>query len=147
MKLKLSTIDILALMICGDAPYSPVFPYRSSSYLTQFFRGIDQNYVHDGSTRKWWVSGVLEELNDKQSSDSDLPPDGIKSAIEYLLDPGHFVKSNALDHSTAIDTANRVLESEGLYLEKDEVRGTVIVANDLYILHVTDFLEYLLHLS
>lgn len=128
MKLKLSTIDKLSQMICGDAPYESYFPYRSSSYLTMFFRGIDQNYAHDGSTRKWWVAGVLEELNEGPSIDPDLPPEGIKRAIEYLLDPVHYANRDPTDHQTAVDAINKVLESEGLYVEKDEVNGNAILS-------------------
>jgi hypothetical protein len=127
MKLKLSTIDKLALMICGDTPYTSYFPYRSSSNLTLFFRGIDQKYVHDGSTRKSWVSGVLEELNNGPDTDADLPPEGIRRAIEYLLDSSHFIDRDPLAHSNAVDTVNRVLESEELSVEKDEVKGNVIL--------------------
>ena len=65
VKLKPNIIDQLASMICGDSPYDNNFLYRSSSYLTAFFRGLDLDYRHDGSTRRWWVSEVLEELNKK----------------------------------------------------------------------------------
>lgn len=127
MKLKLSTIDKLALMICGNAPYASDFPYRSSFYLTLFFRGIDQNYAHDGSTRNWWVSHVLEELNNGPVYTSGLPPEGIKRAIEYLLDPVHFTDHDHSDNSNAIAAVNRVLESDGLSVEKEDVKGNVIL--------------------
>jgi len=44
-------------MICGNSgPDVPAyFSYRSSSYLTEFFRDIDIEYQHDGSTRQRWV--------------------------------------------------------------------------------------------
>ena len=38
------------------------FPYRSSSYITQFFEECDLDFVHDGSTRWHWTSERLEEL-------------------------------------------------------------------------------------
>lgn len=126
MQLRHSTIDQLALMICGDQPYS-FFPYRSSSYLTHFFRDIDLKYEHDGSTRKWWVSSVLEELNAGKNTDPDLPADGIKLAIEFLLDPVYFGGSKPLDHTAAIDAVNKVLESEGLFAEKDRIKGSVTI--------------------
>ena len=71
-KLKPNIIDQLALMICGDSPYDD-FLYRSSSYLTTFFRGIDLDYRHDGSTRRLWVSEVLEELNKKPELNKEFP--------------------------------------------------------------------------
>ena len=55
------TIHEIADMICGNE--SDFFPYRSSSYLSQFFEYCDmERYVHDGSTRKWWVAHVLDEI-------------------------------------------------------------------------------------
>jgi len=49
----------LAEMICGD---NKAFPYRSSYYLTKFFQELGFQYSHDGSTRRFWVKDVLEEL-------------------------------------------------------------------------------------
>ena len=121
MKLKSSIIDILASMICGDDPYTN-FPYRSSSILTGFFRGIDLDYRHDGSTRRYWVAGVLEELNDKLSIESDFPSHEMKNVIEYLLDPTHFIN---LNHNLAVDQVNQLLKSQNLLIEKDENTGNV----------------------
>jgi hypothetical protein len=83
-KLKASIMDGLALMICGDAPYNTNFPYRSSTYLTSFFRGIDLDYRHDGSTRKWWVTNVLDELNEKPSLESDFPSPELKVMLLFV---------------------------------------------------------------
>ena len=126
-KLKTSTIDRLALMICGDSPYTN-FPYRSSSYLTAFFRGIDLDYRHDGSTRKWWVIGVLEELNEKPSLESGFPSTELKIVIEYLLDPTHFINPihfRDLDQDRAMEQVNQLLESQNLTVEKDKNTGNV----------------------
>jgi hypothetical protein len=106
-RLKTSIVDGLALMICGDAPYTN-FPRRSSSYLTAFFRGIDLDYRHDGSTRKWWVTNVLEDLNEKPSLESDFPSPELKRVIEYLLDPSYFID---LDHDRAVGQVNQLLKS------------------------------------
>ena len=123
MKLKPSIIDNLAGMICGDNPHTD-FPYRSSSILTKFFIGIDLDYRHDGSTRRYWVAGVLEELNDKPSIESDFPSPEMKKVIEYLLDPTHFFN---LNHNFALDQVNQLLKSQNLLLEKNENTGNVIL--------------------
>ncbi|MCK4733150.1 MAG: hypothetical protein KAT65_11900 [Methanophagales archaeon] len=124
-KLKTSIIDQLALMICGDSPYTD-FPYRSSSYLTAFFRGIDLDYRHDGSTRKRWVTEVLEELNEKPSLESGLPSLELKKVIEYLLDPTHFVDpSRDLDPDRAIEKVRQLLKSQNLTIEKHRDTGNV----------------------
>lgn len=56
----------LALFICGDEGNH--FPYRSSYYLTQFFKDLGYNYVHDGSTRRYWVRDVLLQMTIKEIS-------------------------------------------------------------------------------
>jgi hypothetical protein len=57
-----ATLEALADFICGDD--TDRFPkYRSSTYLTQFFKGVGIPAVHDGSTRKWWVLNVVEQLS------------------------------------------------------------------------------------
>jgi len=51
----------LAEMISGEEGNS--FPYRSSYYLTQFFKNLGLNFEHDGSTRRFWVEEQLKRLN------------------------------------------------------------------------------------
>ena len=138
-KLKTSIIDGLALMICGGPPYTN-FPYRSSSYLTSFFRGIDLDYRHDGSTRKWWVTNVLDELNEKASLESDFPSPELKRVIEQLLDPGYF---RDFDHNCAIEQVNQLLKSQSLTVEKDKSTGNVTLCKiiDGFISTSTDVKE------
>ena len=116
MKLKPSIIDRLALMICGDEPHSS-FPYRSSSYLTGFFREIDLDYQHDGSTRRHWVAEVLSDLNTDLNPKSPYPSPELKKVIEHLLDPTYFMD---LNQNIAIDQVNNILKSQSLYVEKDK---------------------------
>ena len=120
MKLKTSILDKIALMICGDLPYS-FFPYRSSSYLTQFFRDIDLKYIHDGTTRKWWVQGVLEELNEIPEISPNLPSQEIKNAIENLLNPIYFIYNSNLpeiNQDKAIDAVNEMIKIQNLVVVK-----------------------------
>ena len=71
-----ATLDSLADFICGDE--SERFPtYRSSSNLTRFFADINIDAVHDGSTRKWWVLGILKQL----------PPAELERVILRLVEP------------------------------------------------------------
>lgn len=53
------TFNELADMVCGNVDHPDDvsnFPYRSSTYLTEFFEECDmEKFVHDGSTRKRWV--------------------------------------------------------------------------------------------
>lgn len=56
-----STIEHLAAIICGDdSERHPT--YRSSTYLTRFFQNAGlPRFIHDGSTRKWWVVSCLND--------------------------------------------------------------------------------------
>lgn len=110
-------------MICGNPPYE-YFPYRSSFYLTSFFRGVDLDYVHDGSTRKRWVASVLDELNNEESADSDLPSHKLVQVIENLLNPIHF-KDPQYDHDKAIEQVNEILKITNLIVTKNEQTSNV----------------------
>ena len=46
-------------MVIGNADH---FPYRSSSFITEFFQECDLEFVHDGSTRWAWAASRIEEL-------------------------------------------------------------------------------------
>lgn len=50
----------LAERICGD---NTNYPYRSSWYLTRFFKDLGFNYEHTQGTRRFWVEDVLKELS------------------------------------------------------------------------------------
>lgn len=50
----------IAELICGD---NNSFPYRSSFFLTKFFKDLGLPYEHDGTTRKYWVRDTLLLLN------------------------------------------------------------------------------------
>lgn len=87
MKLKTKTINELADMICGNYNHDEsFFVYRSSSYLSEFFENCDLPYVHDGSTRKWWVAGSLKEILAGPASLPHLLPDAFVVVIRELMD-------------------------------------------------------------
>lgn len=68
LKAREENIDFeleLANMICGD---NTNFPYRSSYYMTKFFQDLGFDYTHDGTTRRFWMKDVLEELDIRQIS-------------------------------------------------------------------------------
>jgi hypothetical protein len=55
----------LAELICGDLPGAPV--YRSGDRLTKFFAGADVGrFVHDGSTRRFWVAECLRNCSKQE---------------------------------------------------------------------------------
>ena len=63
MEFKERTLTQIADMICGNFETGETFfRYRSSSYLTEFFKDCETDYRHDGSTRKWWVAETLRQI-------------------------------------------------------------------------------------
>lgn len=96
-------------MIAGNKP-SP-FPYRTAGQLTSFFTDLNLDYYHDGSTRATWVEGVLTEINDAASPNSDTLAPQLIQVIEYLVHPDHFVwsKDIHIDHNSAISLLNEML--------------------------------------
>lgn len=62
--MDISTKNKIAEFICGDISEPIKYPiYRSSYYLTQFFKEIGINAVHDGSTRNKWAQEIVSNLN------------------------------------------------------------------------------------
>lgn len=116
MQLGSAAIGNIAKMICGDEPFN-YMPYRSSSLLTGFFEALNLDYVHDGSTRYWWVRSVLEELNKKPTPDGLLPKEMIM-VIEHLLDANHFI-GEKFDREKAINQMNEILGQYELEIKVD----------------------------
>ena len=104
-------------MICGNvAGVDDVsnFPYRSSSYLTEFFADCDmEQYVHDGSTRKRWVAEVLEQIVQQPSDDPALPSRGFQIVVRVLMDKVDAVKHDP-ERAAALSELNATLAREGL---------------------------------
>jgi hypothetical protein len=117
LKLSPRTIGELAEIICGASGRGggyewPNFPYRSSSYLTRFFRNCGLECVHDGSTRSYWVEQILDELNQGTASVAQLPPDSIIRVIQELMDAIDYER-DGLNREEAIEDLNRILSRDG----------------------------------
>jgi hypothetical protein len=96
------TKERIAEVICGDNPQQhPV--YRSSQYLTKFFQEIGINVNHDGSTRKWWVVSVID----------NLPGPDLQKVIIRLVSPKLY-GGNREQIKLALSTMNELLEVESL---------------------------------
>jgi hypothetical protein len=79
----------LADMICGNCEpgRERLFLYRSSSVITRFFEDCDTDYVHDGSTRNWWVAETLTAILQEPQPNANTPPDTFARVIRTLMDP------------------------------------------------------------
>ncbi|MFA5228515.1 MAG: hypothetical protein WC446_02025, partial [Candidatus Paceibacterota bacterium] len=118
MKLQPRTIKELAEMICGQDYGEKNFIYRSSSKLTDFFSNCNLPYTHDGSTRAYWVRGVLSGLNEGLSTNIQLPADSLIKVVQELLEPADFTELDP-ERIGALRDINRSFEREGLEVYKD----------------------------
>lgn len=116
MKWKNRNLRALADIVCGNVDH---FPYRSSSYITEFFEDCDLDYAHDGSTRWAWVADRLEEVLALPHPVPNVPPDAFVRIIQNVLDKGEAQEDDA-DRSKALAALNVVLASEGWEAFYDE---------------------------
>ena len=102
-------------MICGNFDESvSFFPYRSSSYLTQFFEDCGlEKYVHDGTTRAHWVAEVLKEIEAQPSDCQHLPSPSFRTVIQVLMDRADR-KNEDTDRKGALNQLNASLARDGL---------------------------------
>ena len=106
------TVTEIADMICGNE--SDHFKYRSSTYLSEFFHdcGMPQ-YVHDGSTRKWWVADVVDEILKLPSDSRTLPGRNFQRLIQVLMDRADHTETDP-ERQHALAELNATLAREGL---------------------------------
>ena len=87
MEFKQRTLKQIADMICGNfKAEESFFKYRSSSFITEFFQDADTNYVHDGSTRNWWVVETLKKILAEPQPIPNYPPETFLCVIRTLMD-------------------------------------------------------------
>ena len=120
-KFKKKTLNEIADMICGNFDQEKsYFVYRSSSYLTEFFEDCElDGFIHDGSTRKWWVVGVLEDILSMPATNHHLLSDGFIAVIRELMDKADAVNEEP-DRSNALKQLNISLNREGFEAFYDE---------------------------
>jgi hypothetical protein len=87
----------LAERLCGD---NKNYPYRSSFYITKFFKDLGFNFEHDGTTRRTWIKNKLETLDTSK----------IASIIKY----GLFKKSDYKNVNLRTETSKSWTDEEFL---------------------------------
>jgi hypothetical protein len=114
MKFKQRTIWDIADMICGNTENGKevLFPYRSSSVITRFFRDCETDYVHDGSTRSSWVSSVLVSILEEPQQSGNVPPETFARVIRNLMDQGDAMEGDP-GREKALTALNVALAREG----------------------------------
>ncbi|MFG5379727.1 hypothetical protein [Yoonia sp. R2-816] len=114
MKFRRRTVEGLAELICGNSAEDEVyfFPYRSSYYLTAFFKDAGTLFEHDGSTRSWWVADTLKAILAEPSKDAQTPPDAFLRVIQCLMDQGD-AENEPPARPGALEALNAHLAREG----------------------------------
>jgi len=104
--MKETTIEQLANLICGDdKDFAPI--YRNSKNLTRFFASVGLGrFVHDGTTRKWWVVNCL-----RQCSESEL-----EKAILGIASPNIY-RGDTESFKLVLKSLNTILAPEGIKIE------------------------------
>jgi hypothetical protein len=103
MKFKRRNSEALADLICGNAGSDTptfgsdpkYFPYRSSMYTTEFFRDMDMDYEHDGSTRHRWVADVIDAMLNEPHEGPAHPPEVFCRLIDHLMSPADATNEGA----------------------------------------------------
>ena len=109
MKFKNRNLRAIAEAVIGDVEF---FPYRSSSYITQFFEECDLDFVHDGSTRWAWTADRLSELLQEPQPAAYALPDRFVHVLRVLMHKSD-AESNDPDRSQALEVLNKPLSREG----------------------------------
>jgi hypothetical protein len=114
MQFKRRTLNQIADMICGNLPDArEFFGYRTGSDLTKFFEDLDTDYVHDGSTRAWWVAETLAAILAEPQNDPNTPPETFARVIQQLMDQRDATNEGA-ERPSALKMLNASLAREGL---------------------------------
>ncbi|MDE9565640.1 hypothetical protein KKI93_16585 [Xenorhabdus bovienii] len=109
MKFKPRNLRAIAECIIGD---NQCFPYRSSSYITQFFEECDLDYAHDGSTRWAWTAERLEKLLQEPQPKAYALPERFVHVLRTLM-MIEDASNEDLDRSKALSELNKPLSREG----------------------------------
>jgi hypothetical protein len=113
MEFKQRTLMQIADMLCGNfKPEETFFRYRSSSYLTKFFRDCDTDYAHDGSTRNYLVAYTLRQILGEPQPNPITPPETFSRVIRTLMDQGDAVNEGP-ERQGALALLNAALAREG----------------------------------
>jgi len=125
MKFKSRNLRAIAETVIGDVQF---FPYRSSSYITQFFEECDLDFVHDGSTRWAWTAERLSELLQELQPAPYALPERFVLVLRVLMHKSD-AEPDDPDRSQALDALNQPLSREGYeaYYGEDDL---------LYIRHI-----------
>ncbi|WP_230774581.1 hypothetical protein [Roseiconus lacunae] len=128
-----STLDKLARFICGDEPLP--FPYRSSSFLTSFFTGLDLDYIHSGQTRNPWVRDALTEINRLPGKVGPYPSSeaAMHAVIKEIMSPDYFDDDRSSNYDEALQMMNKALLSYNLEVGLDRGAAKLVSTDGTFV--------------
>lgn len=114
MKFKQRSLMQIAELICGNRSQDEVcyFHYRSSKYLTEFFQDCDTDYIHDGTSRAYWVADALKSILEEPQANANTPPETFSRVIRVLMDQGDAENEESV-RLGALAALNAALTREG----------------------------------
>ena len=115
MKWRDRTVEEIAEMICipQGTESTSFFKYRSSIYITRFFRDADTDFVHYSSfTRASWAADTLRKILEEPHADEHTPPDTFCRVIRVLMEPGDAANEGS-ERLGALKKLNTALAREG----------------------------------
>ncbi len=120
MKFKRRNLEALGALVVGNVGRDDAenedearyFPYRSSTYITEFFQELDTDHQHDGSTRHRWVAEVLEQMLAEPHDGPTRLPEIFCRLIDQLMSPTDRLNEGP-DRPRALAQLNEVLGREG----------------------------------
>ena len=96
---------------------------RSGSEITRFFQAAGYpEFVHDGSTKKWFVLACLQNLNQR----TDVAYHVVK-IVEKLADPKQYIDTPEV-HKSIVEDLNKALVFHGLVVNKS---NRVVLSREL----------------
>jgi hypothetical protein len=115
MKWRDWTVEEIAEMICipQGTEGTSFFKYRSSYYITRFFRDADTDFAHHSShSRAIWTADTLRTILEAPHADEHTPPDAFCRVIRVLMDPGDAANEGP-ERLGALTKLNTALAREG----------------------------------
>lgn len=109
MEWKKRSLRELGQIVCGD---DPLFHYRSSKYITQFFEDCDLEFIHKGETRPDWCADRIKDILSMPVASSTVPQDALLKLIRRVLDKTEAKEGDA-NQDKALAKLNGVLAREG----------------------------------
>lgn len=125
LKARIENFDFeleIATMITGD---NELFPYRTSYYLTRFFKELGFDFTHNGATKRFWVESQLKKLTIED--------------IYYVITKGIFKRRCFIESNKEIKLAKNNFAD---FIEQSIKNNEIIDLSDTFNLNVQNELLF-----